>query len=183
METKKWVEELDKITLSIKNEFGELGDEQLNWKPDASTWSVGQIIDHLIVINNTYFPIFSQLKNNKYQLIWLGKINFMVRFFGNLILKSVSPDRRKKMKTLSIWEPTKSQIGTDIIQKFADQQQALKDWISNSATLLDAGTVISSPANRVIVYKLETAFDIIVSHEKRHLEQARELIQLYEKVA
>jgi len=183
METKKWIQELDSVTLSIKNEFGVLSEEQLNWKPDASTWSVGQIIDHLIVINKTYFPIFSQLKNNEYQLIWLGKINFMVRFFGNLILKSVNPDRRKKMKTLSIWEPTKSQIGTDVIQKFSEQQQTLKDWISNCSSLLDAGTIISSPANRVIVYELETAFDIIVSHEKRHLEQARELIWLYDKVA
>jgi hypothetical protein len=38
--------------------------------------------------------------------------------------------------------------------------------------------VISSPANKNIVYKLETAFDIIVSHEQRHLEQAKEILQL-----
>ena len=40
------------------------------------------------------------------------------------------------------------------------------------------GVVISSPANKNIVYKLEVAFDIIVSHEQRHLEQAREVLQL-----
>src|SRR6266487_1097548 len=134
METKKWIEELDDVTLSIKNEFGGLSDEELNWKPNASTWSVGQIIDHLFVVNKTYFPIFSQLKNNEYQLIWLGKIDFMVRFFGDLILKSVNPDRKKKMKTLSIWEPSKSRIETDIIQKFSEQQQTLKVWISNSSS-------------------------------------------------
>jgi len=30
----------------------------------------------------------------------------------------------------------------------------------------------------MIVYKLETAFDIMVAHEKRHLEQAREINQI-----
>jgi hypothetical protein len=181
METQKWIQELDRVTLSIKNEFGGLSDEQLNWKPNASTWSIGQIIDHLFVINKTYFPIFNQLRNNEYQLIWLGKINFLVRFFGNLILKSVNPDEKKKMKTLPIWEPSTSKIETDIVQRFTKQQEELKNYISNSSALLDAGTVISSPANRVIVYKLETAFDIIVSHEKRHLEQARRLMHLRKK--
>jgi hypothetical protein len=43
---------------------------------------------------------------------------------------------------------------------------------------VDKGTIISSPANKIIVYKLEIAFDIIVAHEKRHLEQAREVLQI-----
>ncbi len=30
---------------------------------------------------------------------------------------------------------------------------------------------------QMIVYKLQTAFDIIVAHEKRHLEQAREVMK------
>jgi hypothetical protein len=42
---------------------------------------------------------------------------------------------------------------------------------------VENGTIISSPANKNIEYKLETAFDIIVAHEKRHLEQAREVLK------
>jgi hypothetical protein len=47
--------------------------------------------------------------------------------------------------------------------------------IQSSSKLLEYKTVISSPANRNIVYKLETAFDIIVAHEFRHFEQAKEV--------
>jgi hypothetical protein len=46
---------------------------------------------------------------------------------------------------------------------------------------LEKGTVISSPANKYIVYKLETAFDIIVAHEERHLEQAKEVLSVLRK--
>lgn len=45
----------------------------------------------------------------------------------------------------------------------------------DTADLIQQGAIISSPANRNIVYTLETAFDIIVAHEQRHLEQAREI--------
>lgn len=56
--------------------------------------------------------------------------------------------------------------------------------IKNSEDLLVNGIVISSPANKNIVYKLETAFNIIVTHEQRHFEQAKEvLIELRKKPA
>ncbi len=62
--------------------------------------------------------------------------------------------------------------------KFTAQQSLLKENIQSCSDLLDQGVVISSPANRIIVYKLDRAFDIIATHERRHLEQARELKQL-----
>lgn len=54
----------------------------------------------------------------------------------------------------------------------------LKQKIEDAKELIENGTIIASPANRNIVYKLETAFDIIISHEQRQLEQAKEIVQL-----
>ena len=108
-------------------------------------------------------------------MIWLGKLDFMVRFFGDFILKSVNPDRKSRMRTLPIWEPTQSNVDANIISKFAAQQSLLKENIQSCSALLNQGVVISSPANRIIVYKLDRAFEIIITHERRHLEQAREL--------
>ena len=47
--------------------------------------------------------------------------------------------------------------------------------IENSRDLVEKGTIISSPANKNIGYKLETAFEIIVTHEQRHFEQSKEV--------
>ncbi len=55
-------------------------------------------------------------------------------------------------------------------------QSNLKELIESSKDLVEAGVVISSPANKNIVYKLEKAFDIIIIHEQRHLEQAKEVL-------
>jgi hypothetical protein len=178
MDTRKWTSALDEITSLFRSEFGALSSEQLNWKPDGKTWSVGQNIDHLMVINDTYIPVIQSVRNNTYKLPWSGKFSFLVKFFGNFILKSVQPDRKNRIKTFPMWEPTQSSIPTNVIDNFAAHQERFKELIISSQDLVTRNVVISSPANKNIVYTLATAFDIIVAHERRHLEQAREVLRL-----
>lgn len=170
-----WTTQIDSITASFKNTFEHLTHEQLNWKPDAKTWSIAQNIDHLMVINKTYYPVIKAVREGTYQLPFIGKIGFMVNFFGKTILNSVQPDRRRKMKTFPLWEPSVSDIPGDIIARFEKHQEELKQLIMSSQDLVEKQTVISSPANKNIVYRMDTAFDIIVTHEQRHFEQAKEV--------
>jgi hypothetical protein len=176
-----WTFLLDSITKQFLSEFGTLTTEQLNWKPNSNTWSIAQNIDHLIVVNETYYPILQSLHAGTYQPTLMAKIGFMVSFLGKTILKAVHPDRRKKMKTFPIWEPSASQLSDGLLGRFERHQHELKHNIEEAKALVQKGTVISSPANKHIVYTLETAFDIIVAHEQRHLEQAKEILQLLKK--
>lgn len=171
----KWISEIDAVTHAVEQEFASLDAGQLNWKPRPGIWSIAQNIEHLIVVNETYFPVIAALKAGAYRTPFLGRLGFMVSFFGKTVLNAVLPDRRKKMSTFPIWEPAQSEIGADILERFSKHQQDLKNHIEDSSDFIQQGAVISSPANRNIVYTLETAFDIIVAHEQRHLEQAREI--------
>lgn len=177
MEITRWITQLDTTTALFKANFGTLTTEQLNWKPTPQVWSIAQNIDHLIVINQTYYPVIDQLLKGQYKTPFIGKIAFMVNFFGKFILQSVQPDRKRKMKTFPMWEPASSNISGDIIQRFEKHQEELKQRIKTCESLIEQGAVISSPANKNIVYKLETAFDIIVTHELRHFEQAKLVLQ------
>lgn len=172
--TNRWNDKIDIITNNFLKEFGTFNSEQLSLKPDSNTWSIAQNIDHLIVINESYYPVIQAIRDKSFKLPFIGKIGFFVNLFGRFILKSVQPDRKRKMKTFPIWEPAQSNISFDILKKFQTHQEGLKKLISDCEDLLQAGTIISSPANKNIVYKLETAFDIIVAHEERHFEQAKE---------
>lgn len=169
-----WTSQLKEVTQQFQKEFGHLFEEELNWKPDAATWSVAQNLDHLITLNETYFPVIHQLKEGTYFLPWLGRFSMATRFLGNFILSSVSPMRTKKIKTFPLWEPKTNNIDGAILDRFVAHQQELIALIQSSKRLLEQQAVISSPANRNIVYTLERAFDIIISHEQRHLNQARE---------
>ncbi|MEX0609482.1 MAG: DinB family protein [Balneolaceae bacterium] len=177
MSTSNWTNEIDEITEDFNQNFGELTADQLNWKPNAETWSIAQNMDHLIVINESYFPAIKSLHKGTYKTPFTGRFSFLVNFFGRFILKSVQPDTPKKVKTFAIWEPTQSEGYSDILSRFKAHQEELKQMILNSQDLLEKETVISSPANKHIVYKLDTVFDIIVAHERRHFGQAKEVLK------
>ncbi len=175
MDTRPWTQSLDAVTADVENEFGSLTPGQLNWKVNDTRWSIAQILDHVMVTNRTYYPIMESLKQGTYEVPWIGKVGFMVRFFGNFLYNSLQPDRRRRMKTFPLWEPRKSNLPADMVQQFVLHQREFKEKIDGCAELLEQGVVISSPVNRNIVYTLERAFDILIVHEKRHMEQAREV--------
>ena len=166
-----WTDQIDQNTADFEEAFGELNAEELNRKPNANTWSIAQNIDHLIVINSTYFSIFNEMREGSYDLPFIAKIGFIVNLFGRLILHAVKPETKRKIKTLPKWEPSESEISPDILERFQKHQEALKHEIIDCKDLLAKNAIISSPANKHIVYRLKTAFDIIVAHEQRHLKQ------------
>lgn len=166
-----WDQRIDQNAQNFLDTFEELTAEQLNWKPHPETWSIAQNIDHLIVINESYFPIIESARKGTYKPSFLSKIRFMVSYFGKVILKSVQADRKYKIKTFAIWEPAISDVPNGILERFSKHQTELKNLIKNAKDLLGQDIVISSPANRNIVYKLETAFEIIVTHEQDTLSK------------
>jgi hypothetical protein len=178
MDTSNYLNNIDQITKEFNDSFGSLSDQQLNFKQSPQSWSIAQILHHLIVINSTYFDLPALIRQGQYKTPWLGKVNFIVNFFGKLILDSVQPGQKRKTKTFPVWEPSYSNIDEEILSQFRASQEKLKSFISESQDLVDKGTVISSPANRNVVYKLSTAFEIIVAHERRHLQQAREVLKV-----
>lgn len=178
-----WISSIDRISSKVKDEFGSLTNEQIHWRPDAGTWSIAQNLDHLRVVNESYFPALLALKAGTYQVPFIAKIGFLVSFFGKTILRAVQPDRRNKMKTFPIWQPSMSIVSDLVVDRFIQHQDELKRQMEEATALLNKGIVISSPANKNIVYTLETAFDIIIAHEKRHLEQALELLKLLNEQA
>ncbi len=173
-----WITRIDKNTEDFIRTFGSLTTEEMNWKPNSDAWSIAQNIDHLIVINETYYPTLRALQEGTYKPPFIAKFGFIVSFLGKTVLKSVQPDRKKKIKTFKIWEPESGHIPEGTLERLKRHQAELKEHMESSADLINQKTIISSPANRNIVYKLETAFDIIVTHEQRHFEQAKEVLNL-----
>jgi hypothetical protein len=85
------------------------------------------------------------------------------------------------MKTFPLWEPATGDLPANILVQFEAHQASLKQELGKSLMAVDPATVISSPANHFIVYKLETAFDIMLAHEQRHFEQARDVRNRFRK--
>ena len=170
-----------KVPAEVRAEFGPLRPNQLNWKPAADKWSVGQCFDHLLTSNSEYFPIFDRVLQGQKtsNTIW-ESLPGLPRFWGQMLIKSVSPDATRKQKAPKIFAPTTSAVDAGIIPRFIDQQERVIGYL-NTITAVDADTIIiTSPVARVITYSLLDACRVIVAHEQRHILQARRVTQLPE---
>ncbi|AGA78807.1 DinB family protein [Echinicola vietnamensis DSM 17526] len=174
-----WQSSLATTTADFKRAFEHLDREALYQKPQAGTWSIAENIQHLMVINSSYFPIFKQVEEGSYQKPFIGNFGFLTKAIGNMILKSVDPENPKKINTIPVWKPEKYEEKEQekLLEAFEAHQQEFSDWIVRLKPALEKGQVIHSPANRLIAYPLEMAMDIITTHEKRHLAQAKRVLK------
>jgi hypothetical protein len=170
-----WISEIEHNTNRFKEEFSACSEEQLLYKPSKDSWSIAENIQHVIEVNRSYFPIFSQLLTRSYRPSWSSRFTFINNLFGRLILKSVNEDRKKKIKTFPLWIPNKLAAVENILSEFESHQKELISWIHKLEPYIGVNTIINSPANKLISYTLDDAIDIIAMHEKRHLNQAIEV--------
>ncbi len=161
-----------------EKEFRPLSSEQLNWKPDSVSWSVGQCIDHVITTNRSYFGIFESLIAGTKPFNFWEKIPFLPSFFGKMLISSTKPVVDKKFRTVPGFEPSKSGIPANILNTFFETQKELIDWIEKSDAFDHEKTIITSPATKVITYSLRDLCVILSGHEERHLNQARNVMKL-----
>ncbi len=170
-----WINTIDKNTTAFIEHFGNLTNQELNWKPNPETWSIAQNINHLIRVSKSYFPLLEKLRAEKKEK--RSNISEQVKATGEFLLQSVQPNREQKIKTFAIWEPSLKDIKNDMLSEFSNHQVQLKMEIENSSELIENEVVIASPANQEYEYPITDAFDIIVVHQQRHLEQAKEVLR------
>ncbi len=171
-----WQMQIATLTWEFEQAIKEVDVSEINFKKDSSTWSIAEILSHLIRLNESYYPIFDQVIAGTYQAPMLARIPFVVNAIGSLLYRSMTA--KTKVRTFQMWEPEKQSFGLDIINRFKDHQMELSSYIEKLDPFFESGTVIASPVNRYMVYPLDKAIDIIIAHEKRHLDQIKTLLSV-----
>jgi hypothetical protein len=175
----EWHYEIDSNTELFERKFGGLTEDVINWKPDAGTWSIGQVIEHLIKTNKAYFKIPEQIKGKDYRPSILSKIGIIPLITGRILLKAVDPETKRKVRTMNVFEPDSSNVPADIISYFNESQADLHKFVDDNKNFILKRIVIPSPVNRHIVYYFDTVIDILINHQKRHFRQAEDIMNLY----
>ena len=170
-----WQQQIEHNTSEFLHHFKHLSAEELNWKPHPQVWSIAQHMDHIIVVNTSYFPVLSSIGKGNYYPPWTTKIYGLPQFFGKMILAAVQPKQRKKQITFTVWEPNKCQLTLELFNRFEAHQKKLIEYVKFANGQAIQNTIIASPAQKYIVYPLDLAFEIILAHQQRHLIHAIEI--------
>ena len=166
----------NEVAAEAKSAFGNLSPSQLNWKPGAERWSVGQCFDHLLTTNRGYLPIIEDVLKGRKQSVW-ESMPLLPGLAGKLLIKYLDPASTRKIKAPERFQPAQSDITPSVINDFTKQQATIVERMKASEHLNLDKIVITSPAAAAITYSLMDAYRIIVVHEHRHFQQAKRVTE------
>jgi hypothetical protein len=168
--------ELQAVADDVQATFGPLDMKQLNWRPEATRWSVAQVLDHVMSANRQMMDQAAAAQGGaRPQSIWM-KLPIWPGLMGRTLIKAVSPQAARKVKASPLAQPTASAIDPGIVARFIGQQRDLITRASAFDEQQAARLVMTSPFLKVITYSVLDGWRIIVAHERRHVEQGRRVI-------
>jgi hypothetical protein len=176
-ELKNLTSELQKISDDAQSKFGNLSLEQINWRPPAEGWSVGQCFEHLIKTNELFDGELEKIGSGGRQNSFWENWSPLTSFGGKFLIKSLKSDARKfKAPTKAIVPP--SEIEAGIIEKFSKHQASVIEKIKRTENADWRKTVITSPFLKLMTYSFADGLQVVVEHEKRHFRQAERVLAM-----
>lgn len=171
------VEQLRATTDEAREVFGGLDERQINWKPSAESWSVGQCFEHLLKTNAGFFSTLERIGRGEHKSSLWEKWSPLSGFFGRMVLRAVDPGSRRKFKAAAKTQPTSSDVEADVIGRFGEQQTRLAELMRATDKIDLNKTIVTSPVASFVTYSLLDAYRVVVTHDRRHFEQARRVTE------
>lgn len=170
------IDAANQVAADARSAFGKLSPAQLNWKPTAERWSVGQCFDHLLQSNDGYFPAIEEVLAGKKSTL-MQRMPILPGLAAKLLIKYLDPASVRKLKAPKNFQPAESNISAGVIDDFVAQQNRLIEKMQATQHLDLKKIMISSPVSGAINYSLINAYRIIVVHEYRHFQQAKRVTE------
>src|SRR5438105_3318461 len=117
-----WEKEIDKVTEKFIDSFGLLTESQLNYKPDPNVWSIAQNIHHLILLNNSYFQNFDEIKKDKHVLPPTDEMEQFAKNSLETLRPYTCENRPKRANTWNLWQPSRENFSLEILKDFIIHQ-------------------------------------------------------------
>jgi len=170
------ISDMNAVADDAKASFGSLSNEQLNWKPAEKSWSVAQCLDHLIKTNEQFYPEFVKLASGNRKNSFIENYSPLTGWAGRFLIKAVSEDSKKaKAPSKAIVPP--SDIEAGIVDRFCHHIAEVNKKIEAVAQADRKKTVVTSPFLAIFTYSLDDAYTVLVEHSKRHIRQAKRVME------
>jgi len=150
-----------------------LNETQLNWKPGPERWSIAQCLEHLTATSCGFNPYFDEaLARGRQRFAASSAPAYQPTFMGRWLIKHVEPESPRKLRAPRIFKPSASNV-QDALDNFLAQQRIFLKFVGQTSGIDYNRTRLRSPVTALVRYSLADAYVITVSHEQRHLQQAR----------
>lgn len=155
---------------------GGLTNDQFNWHPPAGGWSVAQCIEHLNVTARLYLPNLDEGIADAIRRGLYGDGPFRYGWLARTIVQSQEPTTRRKFKAAKAFLPPPARPRPESMAAFGAYQVQFVDRLRQANGLDLSRARVRSPVIGWLRLPLGSGFALVVAHERRHLQQARNVV-------
>jgi hypothetical protein len=167
--------QLEAVNEDARDLIAGLSDDQFNWRPEASQWSIAECLDHLSVTNRELMKAMRDGIGRARSQGLLGPGPFRHGWLGNFFVRSMEPPAKRKFKAPGKFSPRPGMTLDEVAGGFFATQDEAAGLIESANGVHLARVKIVSPVSRWVKYSLGQAFALLAAHERRHLWQARQV--------
>jgi hypothetical protein len=155
---------------------GSLSDADFNWQPAPGSWSIGQCLQHLATGTDEVLPAIDRAiaTAREHQWMALGPVRY--GWLARLMVTSMEPPVKWRMKTNRMFEPTREQLRREaVLAELIASRGRILERVRQSVGLNIKRAIVVSPVSRLIRVPLGAYLAFLAAHDRRHLWQARQV--------
>ena len=141
-------------------------------KPTPESWSIAQCLEHLVISHSTYFLALKKITDGVYRMSIWERFSPFSGLFGRVLKDQLGEQPKKKLIAPKIIRPSTSDKSGEIIEHYYQSLDRFLHYISECRNIDVDKTIITSPAVQIVTYSLRDAFQFLIQHEHRHINQA-----------
>jgi hypothetical protein len=150
----------------IRKLQSELSAEQLSWAPPDGGWSIGQVFEHLVLIDTPYIQLIEHLLRSAPR----GQSEWKPTLMGRMVTHAVQPTTSRKVKTGKGFRPG-PQPRNGVIDDYIRVRERFLELLQQSKGVDLNRVKMKSPVFGIFRYNLGDAWMILTRHTERHLRQ------------
>lgn len=169
--------DLDRTRADAEALRDRLTDDQLTWKPDATTWSVAECFEHLRRTDKAYVRGIGRVLETAQPAD--EPPTYRATLLGALYQRTMKPGGWIKLPAPASIRPgpVAAAAGAEAVERFLEQQAALRELLLHADEYDPNAIRMSSPIASWVRISLGDALTVLVMHEQRHALQARRLTE------
>jgi uncharacterized damage-inducible protein DinB len=155
----------------VNAEFSGITQQQLNWQPSPQSWSIAQCLGHLIVSHSVYFTDLKKITEGNFKMNFWERYSPFTALWGRIMKHRLQEKVKRKMKAPKKIQPA-GKTSLTIIEEYRQSLGEFFGYISGCRNIDIDKTIITSPILSIVTYSLRDAFQFLITHEHRHINQA-----------
>jgi len=150
-----------------------LSEAEFNWRPSPEAWSIEECLEHLRLTGEVSLSAIEKALDREGAAGRTAEGPFEYGPIDRLILRLSEPPVKMRFRAPKHFQPLHGQPVTAVLPTFCHVQDRFVRQLERADGLDLAKVKVATPVSRFLRMSLGAMLGVAAAHERRHLEQAR----------